>query len=140
MDADLQDPPELILQMITQWKNGYDVVLAQRTTRDGEPWIRKLVARTAYWIIRRIVVDDTSFTRARLPRAGTPADPASHDRRRPTANKQSGQFPILIPTKAASPTGSPGKSLPSAGKKNFGADHAWFQLRQRKLWMAQRAS
>lgn len=54
MDVDLQDPPELILEMIAKWREGFDVVLAQRRTREGEPLIRKIVARTAYWIIRRI--------------------------------------------------------------------------------------
>jgi glycosyltransferase involved in cell wall biosynthesis len=54
MDVDLQDPPELILEMAAKWREGFDVVLAQRRTRGDEPWIRRVVARVAYWVIRRI--------------------------------------------------------------------------------------
>lgn len=58
MDVDLQDPPELILEMVAKWRDGFDVVLAQRRTRQDEPWIRRVVARTAYWVIRRIAEVD----------------------------------------------------------------------------------
>jgi glycosyltransferase involved in cell wall biosynthesis len=58
MDVDLQDPPELILEMVAKWREGFDVVLAQRRTRQDEPWLRRIVARTAYWIIRRIAEVD----------------------------------------------------------------------------------
>ena len=44
MDVDLQDPPELIHEMLAKWREGYDVVLPQRRARTGEPWIKKLVA------------------------------------------------------------------------------------------------
>ena len=54
MDVDLQDPPELVVEMVEKWKAGYDVVLAQRRTRQDEPWIRRVVARVAYFVIRRI--------------------------------------------------------------------------------------
>lgn len=53
MDADMQDPPELILEMIAKWKAGYDVVMAQRRVREGETWIKRLVARVGYHVIRR---------------------------------------------------------------------------------------
>src|SRR5271154_3668388 len=36
MDADLQDPPEVVLEMIAKWKEGYDVVVAERASRQGE--------------------------------------------------------------------------------------------------------
>jgi polyisoprenyl-phosphate glycosyltransferase len=58
MDVDLQDPPELIREMVAKWREGNDVVLAQRRSREGEPLIRKIVARTAYWVIRRIAEVD----------------------------------------------------------------------------------
>ena len=48
MDVDLQDPPELIREMVAKWREGYDVVLAQRRTRPGDPLVRKLGARVAY--------------------------------------------------------------------------------------------
>ena len=54
MDVDLQDPPELIADMVAKWREGFDVVYAQRRTREGEPLLRKIVARLAYWVIRRI--------------------------------------------------------------------------------------
>ena len=41
IDADLQDPPELILEMIEKWKQGFDVVYAKRTKRKGETYFFK---------------------------------------------------------------------------------------------------
>jgi glycosyltransferase involved in cell wall biosynthesis len=54
MDVDLQDPPELIVEMVTKWREGYDVVLPQRRARTGEPWIKKFVAGTGYKVINKI--------------------------------------------------------------------------------------
>jgi len=54
MDVDMQDPPELVGQMIAKWREGYDVVLPQRQVRTGEPWIKKLVAAVGYRVINRI--------------------------------------------------------------------------------------
>ncbi len=54
MDVDMQDPPELLGQMVAKWREGYDVVLPQRTRRTGEPWIKKLVAETGYKVINKI--------------------------------------------------------------------------------------
>jgi glycosyltransferase involved in cell wall biosynthesis len=54
MDVDLQDPPELIHEMIKKWREGYDVVLPQRRARTGEPWIKKLVASVGYKVIKKI--------------------------------------------------------------------------------------
>jgi dolichol-phosphate mannosyltransferase len=54
MDVDLQDPPELIGEMVAKWREGFDVVLPQRRARTGEPWIKKLVAATGYKIINKI--------------------------------------------------------------------------------------
>ncbi len=54
IDVDLQDPPELITAMVEKWREGYDVVYAQRRTRGGETWIKKLVSETGYKIINRI--------------------------------------------------------------------------------------
>jgi glycosyltransferase involved in cell wall biosynthesis len=52
MDVDLQDPPELIPELIAKWKEGYDVVCAQRKSRAGETFVKKLVAWLAYRAIR----------------------------------------------------------------------------------------
>jgi len=54
MDVDLQDPPELIHEMIKKWREGYDVVLPQRRARTGEPWLKKLVASSGYKVINKI--------------------------------------------------------------------------------------
>lgn len=52
IDADLQDPPELILQMIDKWKQGYDVVYAKRTKRKGESYFKKHTAAMFYRLLR----------------------------------------------------------------------------------------
>ncbi len=54
MDCDLQDPPELISDLVRQWREGYDVVYAQRRTRAGETWAKKLWAAMAYRVINHI--------------------------------------------------------------------------------------
>jgi polyisoprenyl-phosphate glycosyltransferase len=54
MDVDLQDPPELLHEMLAKWRDGYDVVLPQRRERTGEPLIKKLVAGTGYKVINKI--------------------------------------------------------------------------------------
>jgi dolichol-phosphate mannosyltransferase len=54
MDVDLQDPPDLIPQMIMKWREGFDVVIPQRRARTGEPWIKKTVSEVGYKIIQRI--------------------------------------------------------------------------------------
>lgn len=48
IDADLQDPPELIRDMLQEWENGYDVIYAKRTRRDGESWLKKATAAAFY--------------------------------------------------------------------------------------------
>jgi glycosyltransferase involved in cell wall biosynthesis len=48
IDADLQDPPELIPQLVDAWREGYDVVYATRTAREGETWFKKATARIFY--------------------------------------------------------------------------------------------
>lgn len=54
MDVDLQDPPELIHQMVQKWQEGFEVVYAQRRTRDGETWIKKVVSVAGYKLINQI--------------------------------------------------------------------------------------
>ncbi len=54
IDADLQDPPEVILQMIDKWKEGNEVVYAIRAEREGESWFKKVTASLFYRIIYRI--------------------------------------------------------------------------------------
>jgi dolichol-phosphate mannosyltransferase len=54
IDADLQDPPEVILQLIEKWREGYEVVYAQRTVREGETFFKRLTARLFYRLINRI--------------------------------------------------------------------------------------
>jgi len=54
IDADLQDPPEVILELAKKWKEGYEVVYAVRAEREGESWFKKLTASLFYRIIYRI--------------------------------------------------------------------------------------
>ena len=54
MDVDLQDPPELITAMVEKWREGYDVVYAQRRTREGETALKKLVAWAGYKLINKV--------------------------------------------------------------------------------------
>ncbi len=54
IDADLQDPPELIPEMIKHWEDGYDDVYAKRTSRSGESWFKKLTSKSFYFILEKI--------------------------------------------------------------------------------------
>jgi glycosyltransferase involved in cell wall biosynthesis len=54
IDADLQDPPELISEMVQKWREGYDVVYATRRSRHGESWIKRKTAAGFYWFINKI--------------------------------------------------------------------------------------
>lgn len=54
IDADLQDPPEVILEMIGRWKAGYEVVYAVRSERKGESWFKRTTAKLFYRVIYRI--------------------------------------------------------------------------------------
>jgi len=54
IDSDLQDPPELIIDMIELWKKGYDVVLAVRSHRKNETWLKKTTATLFYKLIEKI--------------------------------------------------------------------------------------
>ena len=54
LDADLQDPPELIPKMIESWQAGYHVVYAQRTKRKKESWFKRLTAYLFYRLLRQL--------------------------------------------------------------------------------------
>ncbi len=54
IDCDLQDPPELISELLERWREGYDVVYAQRRTRAGETIPKRIVAALGYRVIKRI--------------------------------------------------------------------------------------
>jgi glycosyltransferase involved in cell wall biosynthesis len=53
IDCDLQDPPEVIGEMVARWRDGYDVVFAQRRSRQGETLVKRMVAALGYRVIRR---------------------------------------------------------------------------------------
>jgi glycosyltransferase involved in cell wall biosynthesis len=61
IDADLQDPPELIEDFVAAWREGYDVVYAVRTVRDGETWLKKATASLFYRLMG-------SVSRIEIPR------------------------------------------------------------------------
>ncbi|CCI06177.1 glycosyltransferase family 2 protein [Microcystis aeruginosa] len=54
IDADLQDPPELIAEMIEKWHEGYDVVYASRRVRIGESWFKRFSAEGFYQVINKL--------------------------------------------------------------------------------------
>ncbi|HHH83793.1 MAG TPA: glycosyltransferase, partial [Chloroflexi bacterium] len=54
MDADLQDPPEVIPEMVAKWREGYEVVYGVREAREGEGWFKKATAALFYRLINRI--------------------------------------------------------------------------------------
>ena len=54
IDADLQDPPELIPNMISLWEEGYDDVYAKRESREGETWLKKATSKWFYSILDKI--------------------------------------------------------------------------------------
>ncbi|APB98380.1 bactoprenol glucosyl transferase [Polynucleobacter asymbioticus] len=54
IDVDLQDPPELILEMIKLWRDGFDVVLGRRINRDSDSFAKKISANSFYWIHNKI--------------------------------------------------------------------------------------
>jgi dolichol-phosphate mannosyltransferase len=55
MDADLQDPPELIVEMLARYADGYDVVYAVRRQRQGESWFKRASAALFYRALKRVV-------------------------------------------------------------------------------------
>src|SRR5262249_54714899 len=60
MDTDLQDPPEVLPQLIAKWHEGYQLIYAQRAERAGETWFKKFTALAFYRLI-------TSITSVKIP-------------------------------------------------------------------------
>ena len=54
IDADLQDPPELIPEMIKYWEEGYDDVYAKRKSREGETWLKKFTSKMYYKVLQSL--------------------------------------------------------------------------------------
>jgi dolichol-phosphate mannosyltransferase len=54
MDADLQDPPEVVLEMAKRWREGYEVVYSIRDEREGETWFKLFTASAFYRLLRRM--------------------------------------------------------------------------------------
>ncbi len=54
IDADLQDPPEVILDLLAKWREGYEVVYAVRSERKGETWFKEFTAKAFYRVIYKI--------------------------------------------------------------------------------------
>ena len=54
IDADLQDPPELIPVLVAEWRAGFDMVYAQRRTRQGETWLKRSTADVFYRLMQRL--------------------------------------------------------------------------------------
>ena len=60
-DADLQDPPEVIVSLFHKWRQGYDVVYATRSSREGETWLKKWTSKMFYKVM-------SSLTKIEVPR------------------------------------------------------------------------
>jgi glycosyltransferase involved in cell wall biosynthesis len=73
IDADLQDPPELIPELVQKWQEGYDVVYAKRISRKGESALKKLSSKAFYRVIKRVsrvpIPEDTGDFRLMSRRA-----------------------------------------------------------------------
>ena len=73
LDADGQDPPELIPQFVAKWREGFDDVHGTRTVREGEGWLKKSTAHGFYRLIGRLsktpIPEDTGDFRLLSPRA-----------------------------------------------------------------------
>ena len=54
LDADLQDPPELIPELVKYWEEGYDDVYAKRRTRKGETWLKKFTSKMYYRVLQHL--------------------------------------------------------------------------------------
>jgi glycosyltransferase involved in cell wall biosynthesis len=54
IDADLQDPPEVIPDLVAAWRSGFDIAYAQRRVREGETWVKKATANAFYRVMQRI--------------------------------------------------------------------------------------
>jgi dolichol-phosphate mannosyltransferase len=55
MDADLQDPPEVVLEMVAKWREGFDVVFGRRRKREGETWFKLVTARGFYRLFAAMI-------------------------------------------------------------------------------------
>jgi len=73
LDADGQDPPELIPQFVAKWREGYDDVHGTRTVRDGDSWFKRTTAHGFYRVMQRLsktpIPTDTGDFRLLSPRA-----------------------------------------------------------------------
>ena len=58
MDADLQDPPEVVLDLIEKWKEGYEIVYARRLSRNGDSRFKRFTAELFYKVLRRLATVD----------------------------------------------------------------------------------
>ena len=54
IDADLQDPPEVIPELVAKWREGYEVVYAVRAERQGETWFKEITAKAFYRVIHQV--------------------------------------------------------------------------------------
>ncbi|RWO05417.1 MAG: glycosyltransferase [Mesorhizobium sp.] len=58
MDADLQDPPEVVLDLVAKWKEGFEIVYARRVKREGESWFKRITASLFYRLLEKMTSVD----------------------------------------------------------------------------------
>jgi len=73
IDADLQDPPEVISDLLSKWREGADVVFAVRRSRAGETWLKKALAASFYRIFRSLAKVDVPMNTGDFRLLGRPA-------------------------------------------------------------------
>jgi len=73
IDADLQDPPEVISDLLSKWREGADVVFAVRRSRAGETWLKKALAASFYRIFRSLAKVDVPMNTGAFRLLGRPA-------------------------------------------------------------------
>lgn len=54
IDVDLQDPPELLPEFVSKWREGFSVVIGQRNDRSSDGWIKRITADGFYWVLRTL--------------------------------------------------------------------------------------
>jgi glycosyltransferase involved in cell wall biosynthesis len=80
IDADLQDPPEVIPALIAAWRGGADMVYATRRQREGETWMKKTTAKLFYRLVNRVSHVDNRFMKGLFAWVGFRAEQVLYDR------------------------------------------------------------
>jgi glycosyltransferase involved in cell wall biosynthesis len=78
IDADLQDPPEVIPRLVAAWRDGYDIVYAQRSIRMGETWFKRTTANLFYRLMQDVPPNGTTGSCGTSQSKASPVLPLCH--------------------------------------------------------------